>query len=43
MSYNKYTGIVCIIITLMTVLVAIVFMNAEKLDVSSVTTDIAAD
>ena len=43
MSFNKYTGIVCIIITLMTVLVAIVFMNAEKLGVSSVTSDISAD
>ena len=43
MSFNKYTGMVCIIITLMTVLVAIVFMNAEKLGVSSVTSDISAD
>lgn len=43
MSNSKYTGIVCIIITILTVLVAVVFMNAEKLGVTSVTSDITAD
>ena len=43
MSFSKHTNLICIIITILTVLLTVLFMNAERLGVSVVTSDVSAD
>lgn len=43
MSFSKHTNLICIIITILSVVLTVVFMNAESLGVTVVTSDATAD